>query len=69
MYKSAAAVGQPSGIALGLPQMPWAVHHVGPLLVISLFDGQGALFVALLAMGATVQAVAVECEATAREVC
>ena len=52
-----------------LPQLPWSLHHVGPVLVLSLFGGIGALFVALLALGLSFQAVAVESSSVASGVC
>ena len=52
-----------------MPQLPWSLHHVGPVLVVSLFDGIGALFIALLALGLSFHAVAVESCPTAAGVC
>ena len=53
-----------------LPQTHWSLHDKGPLLfVISLFDGIGAAFVAMLALGLTFRAVAVELDPVAAGVC
>ena len=43
-----------------LPQLPWRLPWTGPILLISLFDGVGAVLVALLAMGAVFAAITVE---------
>ena len=43
-----------------LPQLPFAAQNHGKLLVVSLFDGVGALLVALLALSLSFVAVAVE---------
>ena len=51
-----------------LPQSDWSLHSLGPIFVISLFDGIGAAFVALLALGLTFRAVAVETDPIARKV-
>ncbi|CAE7300004.1 DNMT3A, partial [Symbiodinium necroappetens] len=52
-----------------LPQTHWSLHDKGPIFVISLFDGIGAAFVALLALGVTFRAVAVEMDPVATGVC
>ncbi|CAE7614995.1 ddx1 [Symbiodinium sp. KB8] len=52
-----------------LPQTHWSLHDKGPIFVISLFDGIGAAFVALLALGVTFRAVAVEMDPVAAGVC
>ena len=41
-----------------LPQLYWKLPWSGPLLVLSLFDGVGALLLSLLALGATFAALA-----------
>ena len=40
-----------------LPQLQWALPWTGPVLVLSLFDGIGALLIALLALGASFAAM------------
>ncbi|CAE7513615.1 DNMT3B [Symbiodinium sp. CCMP2592] len=47
-----------------LPQIPWKLPWEGPILVISLFDGIGALLVALMCMGAVFSAIAVEADSS-----
>lgn len=45
-----------------LPSLPWRFPFAGPILVVSLFDGIGALIVALLALGAQIFVIASESE-------
>ena len=46
-----------------LLQIPWKLPWEGPILVVSLFDGIGALLVALMCMGVVFSAIAVEADA------
>ncbi|CAE7369460.1 DNMT3A, partial [Symbiodinium necroappetens] len=52
-----------------LPQTHLSLHDKGPIFVISLFDGIGAAFVALLALGVTFRAMTVEMDPVATGVC
>ena len=52
-----------------LPQLRWSLPFTGPQIVLSLFDGVGSLFTALVMLGACFHALAWETNEDAIEVC